>query len=130
MILKEYEQKLLEKAHVLIESQDQRFICLAIMAAHFLLTRQSDENFWVKEAISDALRAKIQSCLEGHNTFDAYIYAKYGIRTQEEGVEDAWDRIKTSAEEIVYMDFEKFYTMVRMARLAWLERILEQGVLE
>jgi hypothetical protein len=110
---------LLAKAALLIERGDEQFICIAIDEC----VGDSEEN----QGIADKLRDAIELAIEGHYTFENYLYWKYGIRHERTNQErkDFFDDCDTEVEEIIYFEKEKYSNFTREARLAWIDRILE-----
>jgi hypothetical protein len=124
--MNDYERKLLIVARQIIESGREQFICLAISdARRSFLTDDAD---WVKDTISCGLRKKIEEALEGKFTFDVYLYRNYGFRIERiDEKSDWWDKHNTFAPEIRYFPKQEFYNIARLARLAWIDRMLDSN---
>jgi hypothetical protein len=118
MVLDSYSRILLVKARRSIERGDAQFICVAIDA--YVGSSEEDHR------IADELKFAIELAIEGRVAFECYLYGKYGIRPERtKSGEDPWDKMGTSAEEIIYFDKAKYDNFTREARLAWIDRILE-----
>jgi hypothetical protein len=123
--MKEYERILLAAARVYIESEKEQFLCCAVDRAN---RDRADEFDIERNTITCELRDKIVSALEDSYTFELYVYLLYGIRPARYGdKQDFWDHQSTRAGENTYFERDKFNTFRRQARLAWIDRMLENN---
>lgn len=117
MLLNNYARILLAKARRLIQSGEERFICVAI--------DDINKSGVQEHMIATELKCAIELAIEGRYAFECYLYEKYGIRPERIQGEDGWDKMDTSATEITYFPAEKFCNFACEARLAWIDRMLE-----
>jgi hypothetical protein len=111
-------RSLLAKARSIIAQGDEQFICIAIGKC----VGGSEED----HRIADELKAAIELAIEGRYDFEYYLYGKYGIRPERTNTgKDFWDKIDTSAKEIIYFEKAKYDNFTLEARLAWIDRIIE-----
>ncbi len=123
--MKEYERILLAAARFYIESEKEQFVCCSVDRANRDRAAEFDIE---RNTITCELREKIVSVLDDKYTFELYVYYLYGIRpARYEDKRDFWDNQHTSAEENTYFEREKFDTFTRQARLAWIDRMLENN---
>jgi hypothetical protein len=120
MLLDTYSRILLVKARRIIERGSEQFICIAIDA----YVGHSEED----HRIAKELKCAIELAIEGRFSFENYLYGKYGIRPERtQPGADFWDEIDTSAKEITYFTQEKYSNFTREARLAWIDRMLDNN---
>ncbi len=128
--MNEYERRLLTRAREIVESGSEQFVCLAIEDAHYEFSGNFKGVPHYETAM--ALRSQVQRSLEGQYTFQAYFYSKYGYRPERNDIIgrrdncDFWDGLKTVA-KIVYLPTDEFYSLIRQARLAWIDRMLDNN---
>jgi hypothetical protein len=121
--MKEYERILLAAARVYIESEKEQFLCCAVDRAN---RARADEFDVERNTITCELRQKIVSAIGDFYTFELYVYANYGIRPERlEDKADFWDCQGKFDQENVYFSREKYDTFVQQARLAWIDRMLD-----
>jgi hypothetical protein len=123
--MNEYERIILAAARFYIESEIEQFLCCAVDRAN---RERADEFDIERNTITCELREKIVSALDDNYTFELYVYSLYGIRpARYDDKQDFWDNKHTSAEENTYFEREEFYNFVRQARLAWIDRMLDNN---
>jgi hypothetical protein len=125
MTMTRYERILLVRARQLIESGKEQFICCALEAANSIFADAWDlakhESTW-------RMKSQVQSAIDDKFTLEVYLYEKYGIRYEREGDErDYWDKEYIPGAEIVYFPRDKYDTFVLQARLAWIDRMLDNN---
>lgn len=121
--MKQYGRILLAAARALIESEREQFICCAIEEAN---SKRSGGASYDKRLTVSGLKGEIQDAIEGKFTLEVYLYEKYGIRYERtDGKLDYWDEMYIPGAEIVYLERGKYDTFLRQARLAWIDRMLD-----
>jgi hypothetical protein len=129
MILSGYQCRLLSYARNMIEnrvvagSQGSYFVCIAIGDAHDKFKGRDLEC--LRERDCNYLKSALVRALDGRSTFEAYFYMNYGYRRERLANSDWYDDLGTPAREIVYLPTAEFFTLINMARIAWIDRMLD-----
>jgi hypothetical protein len=129
----DYERQLIEGARKSIDvGHDDdamfgtQFICIALQDAYRSIHGIRSMRGVIDTTTQD-LRHRVVLAIEGHSTFEIYFFTKTGIRPERWREKDEYDRYVTEASEIRYIPRMKFYDLCQMARLAWIDRMLEDG---
>lgn len=123
--MNDYERTLLTGARTRIELEMEDFICCALDTENFVLGNgYKSEKF----AINVGIQKKLHAAMDGAYTVEGYLYRMYGYRPEPrewESQPDAWSNATTTAEKITYFAQDKFDILARQARLAWIDRMLD-----
>lgn len=125
----EIQKSLLISARKIIEDCTNRFICCAITNA-VQETGLGGVTYDMRYAEGVALKEQIEFGIDGYSSIELWLFSEVGVYPEDlaEYARESWGKYafvgwKTPVSR------EEFENVCRMARLAWLDRALEMGVL-
>lgn len=127
MRLNEEQMEILRRVRAHFEISRVDFICIAIgvfghsMVDITLSGRAREKEILRMRKVTDALEAEIQGALDGHSTMDAWLRVETGFDCEMK-LGDTQPK-----KEVKFISTALFRQYMAMARMAWLDKILETG---
>jgi hypothetical protein len=123
----EIQKAMLIEARKCIEKGKDRFICCAINVA---CQSASDVTYDTRWSEATKMKEQIDFGIDGYSCLDLWLFSEMGIYPDNlsDHARKVWDRYAFAGWQTP-VTRETFDNLCLMARLAWLDRALENGVL-
>jgi hypothetical protein len=118
----EIQRDLLQRARYRIENGNERFLCCAISSAVHEVSY--DTRYFYGQDLKD----QIECGIDGYSCLELWIFSEVGIYPEDiqDRSRDIWEKVAFAGWSVP-LSRNIFENICKMARLAWIDRALENG---